>query len=179
MLPISSPPYSDAAARHIHHPAFGALSFGMQSPGQEVKSRPPFHAPVPMGLPYLSSPPHTQGSRHKQQQQQQQHQTKQQSSQRHISTPTMSALRQSANAEVLLCPSITNQIYQFPLQLSCASLGFALMICFPGQHLRAYGLTDDVDEGDGHDLSLSRSDQRPQARAVLKPRNCYANCYAE
>ena len=31
--------------------------------------------------------------------------------------------------------------------------------------MRAYGLTDDVDEGDGPDLSLSRSDAKPQVHA--------------
>ena len=32
------------------------------------------------------------------------------------------------------------------------------------QHMRAYGLTDDVDDSDGHDLSLSRSDHKHQVR---------------
>ena len=34
--------------------------------------------------------------------------------------------------------------------------------------MRAYGLTDDVDEGDGADLSLSRSDAKPQVHACLR-----------
>jgi hypothetical protein len=45
------------------------------------------------------------------------------------------------------------------------------------QHVRAYGLTDDVDDGDGHDYSLPRSDQRPQvlrcsARLPRAAQNC-------
>lgn len=34
------------------------------------------------------------------------------------------------------------------------------------QHVRAYGLTDDVDDGDGPDLSLPRSDAKPQVRST-------------
>ena len=70
----------------------------------------------------------------------------------------MSELRRGANAEASL------QLFSLPISLARRSFMWVCMyVTRKLQHVRAYGLTDDVDESDGHDLLL-KSDQRPQVR---------------
>ena len=94
MLPIVDMSHpSSSPMRAIVHPGFASISFGPHSAAREPKPNTPFQSS--QRLPLISSPFVTRKLK------QQQHQQRNQDSERRdLSTPTMSELRQNANAEV-------------------------------------------------------------------------------
>ena len=137
MLPLAALPLPSSASpiRPFVHPAFATISFGPQSPSTPAagaKPNTPFQSP-PL-LPHIASTPTTQGMR--QQQQQPQKQQKQQQQQQslpsrgNLRTPTMSELRQGANAEA---SHRTAHLPALQFHLTCPLTSFAARA-----HLRSY-----------------------------------------